>query len=104
MAKTANGGGPNTDFMMLAGLGLLAYMAMRPRPATAAANPALRTNVPGQPNNNVGGYVAAGSILSGLLGNLSRSGSADQVIGGSWQTTFDAQDPSTYFNDPTAYG
>jgi len=104
MAKAANGGGPNTDFMMLAGLGLLAYMAMRPRTASAATNPALRTNVPGQTNSNLGSYVAAGSILSGLLGNLSRSGSADQVISGSWQTTFDAQDPSTYFNDPTAYG
>lgn len=104
MAKAANGGGPNTDFIMLAGLGLLAFMAMRPRPATAASNPALRTNMPGQTNNAVGNWVGAGLVLNGLLGNLSRSGSADQVINGSWQTTFDAQDPSTYFNDPNAYG
>ncbi|WP_343549436.1 hypothetical protein [Ralstonia sp.] len=103
MARAANGGGPNTDFIMLAGLGLLAYMAMRPRAAVAAQNPQVRTNMPGQ-TNNASAYVSAGSVLAGLLGNLSRSGSADQVIGGSWATQFNANDPSTYFNDPTAYG
>lgn len=77
MAKAANGGGPNSDFIMLAGLGLLAYFAMRPRTAAAAQGTPVRPDMSAGTASR--SYAGMGM---GMLASLLRTGSPDTVASG----------------------
>lgn len=66
----------------------------------------------GGANAQAAGQIGAANAISGGIGQIGSSvglysllkGNNNSFNSGSWATGYNANDPSTYFNDPTAYG
>lgn len=99
MANAAAGGG-GPDFLMLAAVGAMAFLALRSRGAVAAGGVPARTAGSLRPDYGAQrdlGYAQIGAgLLGSILGGLGRSGSPDQafapvtgIFGGSLPTVLD---------------